>query len=405
MRIATWRRPLAGLSRVALVATVLVLGSLACSKKHRDPISPDPEPGPGSGPVDLELELVGDQFDFPLLLTAPPGDHTRLFVAQKGGLIRIVKNDVLLPTPFLNLTGQVSAGEEQGLLAMAFDPDYAANGRFYVSYTDLAGDSKIARYQRSADPDLAVPVGEVVLTVDQTDPYDNHNGGMIAFGPDGMLHFGMGDGGGAGHPLMTGQDRTDLLGSMVRVDVTSSGPYRVPADNPFSAPSAPEVWSYGLRNPWRFSFDRATGDLYIADVGQYEVEEVNVATSSTGRGKGANYGWSVLEGSACYDAPTCDRTGKVLPTLEYDHSLGCSVTGGYVYRGAAIPALRGTYFYADYCGGWVRSFRFSAGQATEQRVWDSPDTHDYVVSFGEDASGELYVLTASGKVYRIVQSG
>jgi glucose/arabinose dehydrogenase len=212
----------------------------------------------------------------------------------------------------------------------------------------------------------------------------------------------LGDGGGGGDPGNRGQDLSDLLGSILRIDVRSTEPYAVPADNPFVLPGAPEVWSYGLRNPWRFSFDRATGDLYIADVGELGWEEVDVSTPAEGAGKGANYGWNIMEGTHCFLASGCDQTGLTLPVLEYSHQEGCSITGGYVYRGSAIPALQGLYFYADFCQRWVRSFRYAGGAATEQTEWPSLMPTGPVLSFGEDASGELYILDESGRVSKIV---
>jgi glucose/arabinose dehydrogenase len=381
--------------RWAIVAVALAMLGTGCGKKDGNPISPPP-------PLDLGLQLLRGGMNFPLFLTAAPGDTARLFVVEKGGAIRIIKSGVLLSAPFLDLTGQVSTGDEQGLLGLAFDPDYATNDRFYVSYTDPAGDTRIARYLVSADPDVAVSTADrILLAVDQPDV--NHNGGMIAFGPDGMLYVGLGDGGGADDTYRTGQDRTELLGSLLRLDVRGAGDYAIPAGNPFSSPNAPELWDYGLRNPWRFSFDRLNGDLYIADVGQVEHEEIDVSTAASGGGIGLNYGWPITEGSACHE-PTvgCNRTGLTGPVLDYGHGDGCSVTGGYVYRGAAIPALLGTYFYADYCTGWVRSFRYQSGAAVERIDWAALRPGGNITSFGEDARGELYVITRQGDVNRIV---
>jgi hypothetical protein len=389
-------------TRRAALTVVMVAVAFAggCGKKKgsTNPTGPPP-------PLALGLELVRGGLSFPLFLTSPPGDTTRLFVVEKGGRIRIIENGTLLGTPFLDLTGQVSTGPEQGLLGLAFDPDYDTNGRFYVSYTDGSGDTRIARYLVSADPDVAVGTADrILLAVDQPD--ENHNGGMIAFGPDRMLYVGLGDGGGSGDTYGNGQDRGDLLGSLLRLDVSGSGDYVSPPGNPFTSPDASELWDYGLRNPWRFSFDRTTGDLWIADVGQDSREEINVATAASGGGKGLNYGWPITEGTACFSPPVgCNRAGLHEPVLDYTHSgASCfSVTGGYVYRGAAIPALRGTYFYADFCAGWVRSFRLQAGVATEQTDWVALRPGGNVTSFGEDARGELYVLSSAGTVHRIVE--
>ena len=358
--------------------------------------------GPPEGTVQVGLDQVASGLSFPLYLTAPASD-ARLFIVEKGGAIRIVKDGALLPTPFLNLADRVSTDGEQGLLGLAFDPAYATSGRFVVHYTDVNGNTVVSMFRVSAgDPDLADSASEaVLLTVEQ--PFPNHNGGQILFGPDGMLYIGLGDGGSDGDPGGRGQAVTDLLGDILRVDVTNGTSYTVPPDNPFvGQPDArPEVWSYGLRNPWRFSFDRAGGDLYIADVGQDAWEEVDVVTSASGAGRGANFGWSVTEGTHCYSTPTCDPGAFTLPVLEYSHSEGCSITGGYVYRGAAIPALQGHYFYADFCRGWVRSFRPQDGQAVESQQWSALAPGGSITSFGQDAAGELYVLTAEGQVSRI----
>jgi glucose/arabinose dehydrogenase len=349
-------------------------------------------------------------FDFPVFLTAPPGDTSRLFVAEKGGRIKLVdKQTNTLIGIFLDISSLVSTGSEQGLLGLAFDPLYSTNGRFYVNYTDTAGNSVIARYVASADPNVAEPNADlVILTVAQ--PFANHNGGMIAFGPDGFLYIGFGDGGGGGDPANRAQNRNELLGKLLRIDVSQGAPqavYSVPPSNPFAGQSSErgEIWSLGLRNPWRFSFDRQTGDLYIADVGQGNFEEVDVATAAAGAGRGVNYGWNVMEASHCYPAGSaCNTAGLTTPQLEYDHASGaCSITGGYVYRGSAVPALQGTYFYADFCAGFVRSFRLINGMANELQDWSALRPGGSITCFGEDASGELYLMTADGQLNRIVQ--
>ena len=359
------------------------------------------QPPAGSG---ARLQEVVAGLSVPLYLTSPQGDAARLFMVEKTGTIRIVKDGVLLPEPFLNLSERVSTGDEQGLLGLAFDPEFATTGMFVVHYTDLAGTTTVSRFQiSSSDPDRGDPATEgLILAVAQ--PFPNHNGGQIAFGPDGFLYLGLGDGGSSGDPQNRGQDLTELLGSILRIDVGMGEPYTVPADNPFVGdPGArPEVWSYGLRNPWRFSFDRSTGDLYIADVGQSQREEINVAPAIEGAGRGLNYGWSIMEGSLCFRGPSCDQSGLVLPTLEYDHGEGCSVTGGYVYRGNAIPELQGQYFYGDFCSGSIRSFRYDGSVAGDLTTWPTLAPGGAVLSFGEDAAGELYVLEAGGRVFRIV---
>lgn len=360
----------------------------------------DQPPGDTSA---LALQKVADGLAFPLYLTAPAGDD-RLFIVEKGGRIRIVENGTLLPTPFLDISSQVSGGSEQGLLGLAFHPDYASNGRFFVDYTDADGNTRIVQYHVGSNASTADPASaRLLLTVEQ--PYSNHNGGQLAFGPDGYLYIGMGDGGSGGDPQGNGQDASDLLGSLLRLDVSADTGYAIPSDNPWADSSGArgEVWSIGLRNPWRFSFDRSTGDLYIADVGQNEIEEVDVSPRSDGGGRGANYGWNIMEGNSCFEAGSCDRNGLVLPVTQYTHADGCSVTGGFVYRGDAIPSLQGTYFYADFCSGWVRSFRYAGGTAGDQRNWPSLAPGGSVPSFGEDARGELYVMSADGGVYKVVE--
>ncbi len=361
--------------------------------------SSEPSLAQGTG---ARLEPIATGLSSPLYLTSPAGDLSRLFVVEQTGAIRLIKNGSLLPTPFLDLSGRIVAGGEQGLLGLAFYPDYATSGRFVVHYTDPAGDTHLSIFQISADPDVADPASEqVILTADQ--PYANHNGGQVLFGPDGFLYLGLGDGGAGNDPEGRAQNLSDLLGSILRVDVQSGTSYTIPADNPFvgQAGVQPEVWSYGLRNPWRFSFDRITGDLYIADVGQGQYEEVDVAPGG-GAGRGVNYGWNIMEGAHCLDGGQCDQTGLTLPTFEYSHDQGCSITGGYVYRGSAIPALQGLYFFGDYCQGWVRSIRYAGGQASELTDWPTLRPGGSVLSFGEDAAGELYVLSSSGGVFKLI---
>lgn len=380
---------------------LLACAGLSLASGSASACSGDGPVGPPAG-TGARLQEVVTGLSVPLYLTAPAGD-ARLFIVEKTGGIRIVKDGALLPDPFLDLSAQVSSGSEQGLLGLAFDPEYATNGRFVVHYTDLAGNTALSRFQVSADPDRADPASEqLILTAAQ--PASNHNGGQVAFGPDGFLYLGLGDGGSSGDPEGRGQDLSDLLGSILRVDLRAGDPYTVPADNPFAGnPNArPEVWSYGLRNPWRFSFDRATGDLYIADVGETQVEEIDVSTPADGAGRGVNYGWSIMEGSQCFRGSGCDRTGLTLPVLEYSHQEGCSVTGGYVYRGSSIPELQGHYFYADFCQGWVRSFRYTGGAVTDEASWPTLSPGGPIVSFGEDSAGELYILQAGGGVFRIV---
>jgi glucose/arabinose dehydrogenase len=379
-------------TRVALALSLVVVFIISsCSSVPNLP--------QGSG---VRLVEVVSGLNFPTYLTAPPGDLSRLFIIERAGVIRIVKDGVLLPTPFLDISGQVTTAGEQGLLGMAFDPDYATTGGFLVHYSDLAEDTHLSYFRVSSDPDVADPASEqLILSADQ--PYNNHKGGQVTFGPDGFLYLGLGDGGSAGDPEGRGQDLSDLLGAILRIDVRSAAPYAVPADNPFLGVTGArsEVWSYGLRNPWRFSFDRATGDLYIADVGQDRFEEIDVAEAAAGGGRGVNYGWKLMEAMHCF-VSNCDQTGLTLPVFEYGHGEGCSITGGYAYRGSAIPALQGQYFFGDLCQGWVRSLRYAGGSATELTDWPSLSINGAIVSFGEDAVGELYLLEAGGRVSKIV---
>ncbi len=318
-------------------------------------------------------------------------------MVEQPGRVRIVNNGALEPIPFLDIEGRVGSGGERGLLGLAFHPNYAANGFFYVSFTDLAGNTRVERFAVSPDPSAAdVSSAKLILGVGQ--PFSNHNGGLVAFGPDGMLYIGLGDGGSGGDQLAHGQNTGTLLGSLLRIDVDGGDPYAVPVDNPFIGQAGrDEIWGYGLRNPWRFSFDAVGGALYVADVGQNQWEEVNVVDRDQA---GLNYGWNTMEGAHCFGSSTSSEQGLVLPAIEYSHSDGCSVTGGFVYRGSALPQLTGHYFYSDYCDGWLRSFRFSNGSVQDETEWDVGAVGQ-VLSFGQDRDGELYVLAAAGRVYRI----
>lgn len=375
--------------RVTLLA--YLLAAAAC-----DGGPSDGEP-PGGG--DVRLQRVAAGLQSPVHLAAPAGD-ARLFIVEQPGRIRIVENGVLLATPFLDIRSKVGSGGERGLLSVAFHPQYATNGTFFVNYTDLAGDTRVERYRASADRNVADPASaELVIAVDQ--PFANHNGGQLAFGPDGRLYVGMGDGGGGGDPREAGQDPTQLLGKLLRLDVDGARPYAIPAGNPYAGRTdgRAEIWGMGVRNPWRFSFDHTAGLLYVADVGQNRLEEVNVVPAGQA---GVNYGWDLMEGTDCFEPSTgCGQAGLTLPVVTYAHGDGCSVTGGFVYRGQDLPALRGHYFYADYCSGWVRSFRYTGSQAADAREWDLEDVGS-ISSFGEDGRGELYVVAHGGSVYKIV---
>ncbi|MBW3629562.1 MAG: PQQ-dependent sugar dehydrogenase [Gemmatimonadetes bacterium] len=372
---------------------LIALSCVACENR------PDPVKDPVGAEVQtgtIRLEEVA-QVSSPVFLTSPPGD-ARLFVLEQAGRIRVVEDGQLLATPFLDISSKVGSGGERGLLGLAFHPAYASNGYFFVNYTDRNGDTRIERYRASADRNRADP-GSVkrLLSIDQ--PYANHNGGMLEFGADGMLYIGMGDGGSGGDPLGNGQKLSTLLGKLLRIDVDRGDPYGIPAGNPFvgRAGARGEIWAYGLRNPWRFAFDHAGGNLYVADVGQNALEEITVVASASG---GVNYGWNRMEGARCFRAESCDRGGLQIPQVDYPRSDGCSVTGGYVYRGRRIPNLVGHYFYADYCRPGLRSFH-SSPAVTDQRLWDLPQATQ-VSSFGQDSEGELYVLSHGGRVFKIV---
>jgi glucose/arabinose dehydrogenase len=362
-------------------------------------LTPDVPPArPSASSVTLKLETVATGLQQPVFVDAPTGDN-RLFIVDQPGTIRVVDNTgKLLGTPFLDIQAEVQFSGERGLLGMAFHPDYATNGKFYVNFTDTSGDTQVVEYRLSPDPSMAAPsTKRVLLVVDQ--PAGNHNGGMLAFGPDGFLYIAMGDGGGGGDTYGNGQNTSTLHGALLRIDVDGAVPYAVPTDNPFVGKAgADEIWVYGVRNPWRFSFDGQR--LYVADVGQSAREEIDLLDTGDG---GANLGWSIMEGSQCFGGG-CSSAGLVLPLVEYTHAEGCSITGGYVYRGSVIPELYGHYFYGDFCGGWIKSFRYSGGTSTtDHQDW----TADFgsiggLTSFGTDGSGEIYVTSTSGSVYRIV---
>lgn len=336
----------------------------------------------------------------PLDLTFLPDGSGTFLVLEQVGTIRVVQNGSVLPDPFLDITDRVgSGGSEQGLLGIALHPDYANNGFFYVNYTDQSGDTVIARFTRSGDdPNKADSASEkVLLQVDQ--PYANHNGGSMVFGPDGYLYMGLGDGGSAGDPQGNGQSLDTRLGKLLRVDVNNSDPYAIPADNPFAQGGTPEIWVYGLRNPWRFSFDRLTGDLYIGDVGQNEWEEIDF--SPAGSAGGTNFGWDFREGTHPYEGTPPADASLTDPIFEYAHGEGCSVTGGYVYRGQALPEFRGIYLFADYCSGRLWGSLHGADGAWQTQLLFS-QTGMNITSFGQDGQGEIYLVNQQdGGVYRL----
>jgi glucose/arabinose dehydrogenase len=349
----------------------------------------------------LVLRPVATGLNQPVAITNA-GDE-RLFITLQPGevVIRDAAGNIL-PQPFLDLRTKVSCCGEQGLLSIAFHPHYKENGFFYVDYTNTDGNTVVARYAVAADdPNRANMATEtILLTIDQ--PFDNHNGGQLQFGPDGYLYIGMGDGGSADDPGNRGQNLSVLLGKLLRIDVDHSSPYALPATNPFvsTAGARGEIWAYGLRNPWRFSFDRLTGDLWIGDVGQSAWEEVDLQPA--GSAGGQNYGWRKMEGKHCFNPSTnCQDGSLTLPILEYSHTDGCSITGGYRYRGSRLTQLRGTYFYADYCEGTIWGGTQLANGSWSSRVL--LDTNMLISTFGEDVNGELYLADlAHGIVYSVV---
>jgi glucose/arabinose dehydrogenase len=378
------------MSRMTLVlcSSVAMLAISAC---HSDATGP----GDGSLPPGLTLKLdpfITSGLSAPVFLTQPLNDG-RIFVVEQAGRIRVIRNGVLQTTPFLDISSRVLSGGERGLLSVAFHPQYATNHFFYVYFTTQTnGDIRIERFTTTSNPEVADPTTSKLIITAPHSTYANHNGGLLAFGLDGMLYAGLGDGGGAGDPLGNSQNFNSLLASLLRLDVDHGDPYTIPANNPYvnQANRRGEIWAKGLRNPWRYAFDAATSLLYIADVGQGLHEEVDVVAANRG---GVNYGWNVMEGASCYNASTCTQTGFELPILDYGHNPACSITGGYVYRGSAIPGIRGHYFYSDYCAGFLKSFRYENGVAVDQKDWGV--TSSSVTSFGADFGGELYMMSGN----------
>ncbi len=358
--------------------------------------------------VSISLNRVASGFTSPIGISTAPGD-SRLFVIQQTGQVVVVSGGKAVGT-FLDIAARLSCCGERGLLGLAFHPQYAANGRFFVRFTTPAGDLHISEFHVSTDSNKADAASEKIILTIPHPGFGNHNGGRIEFGPDGYLYIGAGDGGSGGDPHNHGQDLSTLLGKMLRLDVDHAAgglPYAIPNSNPFAGQAGKrgEVWSYGLRNPYTFSFDRETHDLWIADVGQDAYEEVDQATAASGGGRGVNYGWSVMEGNHCYKPATgCATDGLTPPLAEYAHgsgdSIGCAIIGGYVYRGSAHPQLDGRYFFGDYCTGriWDIAAAGPAGQTPQELLMSGLQ----VTGWGEDSNGELYLTATNGVLYQLV---
>jgi glucose/arabinose dehydrogenase len=418
----------AGLTLAVAVAAVLAIALVGCARETEPVVAPEPEatvtPPPSDeetrsvpplDQIELTLEPVVDGLDAPLFVTHAGDGSGRLFVLEQPGRVRVVRDGVLLERYFLDVSGSVSLGGERGLLGIAFAPEFERSGRFYVNYTDTDGATTVVRYT-AEDPDSDAPVlgkPEEILRIDQ--PYSNHNGGCVVFGPDGFLYIGMGDGGSGGDPENRAQDPDALLGKMLRIEVeghgrstaSQRGRYGIPVDNPSVGGEASEIWALGLRNPWRFSFDRATGDLWIGDVGQSAWEEIDF--QKAGSDGGENYGWNRFEGSHSYPEgdPVSAEAGYVFPVVEYSHDAGRSITGGYVYRGTESPDLVGVYLYGDFGTGRIWGFESEerarmAGRSPQNREFLSAGFA--ISSFGEDELGEVYVVDYDGGVYRITAS-
>ena len=350
----------------------------------------------------IELQPIVTGLVHPVAITHAGDGSGRLFITLKGGKVIIYDGAEVLANPFIDLSSLVSTNSERGLLSVAFHPSYESNGFFYVNYTNTDGDTVIARYSVSSDPNVADQSSALVL-LKITQPYQNHNGGQLQFGPDGYLYIGMGDGGSGGDPQNNAQNLGTLLGKILRIDVDGGVPYAIPANNPFvgNPEVLDEIWAVGLRNPWRFSFDRQTGDLFIGDVGQATWEEVDFQPATSLGGE--NYGWRRMEGTHCYNPSTdCNDGTLVLPIIEYDHSVGCAITGGYRYRGRLNPALFGTYFYADYCTGLIWGATEDGNNAW--MITELLDTDFRITTFGEDQAGEIYIADyQGGAIYHILQ--
>ena len=379
-----------------LIFLILILLFLTIGRSTWN--STDEEPARMVWP-EITLKLLLGGIKQPTHITHAGDNSRRLFITEQRGRILLISNGSVSKKPFLDIADRVSCCGERGLLSVVFPPGYKGKGSFYLNYTNRAGDTVVARYRITRNPDRADPESEeIVLTIRQ--PYANHNGGQLAFGPDGFLYVGMGDGGSAGDPQNNAQNPSSLLGKMVRIDVESGRkPYAIPPDNPFINDKTyrPEIWAMGLRNPWRFSFDSKTGDMYIADVGQNRFEEINVEPRGS-RG-GRNYGWNIMEGLHCYAAENCIRNGLTLPVAEYGHDKGCSVTGGLTYNGSRYLLMQGMYLYGDFCSGRIWGLKWSGEKWMQKEL---NNTGLSISTFGQDETGELYVADyGKGNIYRI----
>lgn len=389
----------------AIILTLVCPFALARAQEVDDYIDISRDQGPN--PAAIKLTQVADRFKRPLFVTHAADGSNRLFLVEQVGRVWILRDGVRTTEPFLDLSklisrsAQTESFTEQGLLGLAFDPAFSDNGAFFVNYTDRNGGTVVARYLVDpGDPDIADSAsGQIIFQLSQ--PYANHNGGHIEFGPDGYLYIALGDGGAANDPLGAGQNRQLLLGSILRIDVANAPPYAIPPDNPFvgDAAARAEIWAYGLRNVWRFSFDRLTGDMYMADVGQNQWEEINFQPADSAGGE--NYGWNVWEGTHIFAGGTAPN--HVPPIFEYSHSFGCSVTGGNIYRGAAIAELEAVYLFGDWCSG-----RIWGSWRDRDLNWHTDElmnTGMPIGSFGEDEAGEVYVIDYGGTLYRIDPAG
>ncbi len=423
-----------GLLISAAAALVIACASPVPSPGHSHNASPDPNPlstasqigsplpstVPGSktptppfassstptAGVPAFIRYASGFSDLTFVTNAGDGSGDLYAVAQAGQIFVVTQGQSAPSAPWLDISERVGSGGERGLLGLAFHPEFAANGRLFVNYTDLNGNTVISEFLRGADGTVDPTSERVIKHVDQ--PYANHNGGMLAFGPDGYLYVGLGDGGGAGDPQGSGQSLSTYLGKILRIDVDAQAPalYGIPPDNPFAGGAdtgpMPEIWDWGLRNPWRFSFDSKSGGLFIGDVGQGQTEEIDVEPAGLG---GLNYGWNIMEGDHCFNTPSCDQTGLTLPVATYSHAEGCGVAGGYVYRGARVPELDGRYFYADVCSGTIWTLEADATLAGEPVTSEVFGAAGFAVSsFGEDEAGELYIVDHKGAIWTLTSA-